>query len=529
MNRTTQLDELIKKTLPKRYKLLPGPADARAIAKAQRKAAPEIPSALLELYAWRDGSANLPIFSDYVFLPVGELAQHRKRLMSSFRHYAKILHNAPWIPFLYARDHQQYLCLDTVGSFGGSEGQIILAGLWDDSIQIAFPSLSAWLDAFIALMEDGVKPERPLKSGPTRDAWTRAFAAVRRRLGHRLPRHVNASTEGLRAQVEQNRASAGEILLKEGIKNHGGDMLPAALRLLDARTLPAADGAQVALDIARGLLREAEKEAAKAARRRRAKKEKFTAEEAFEEASDAWEDVVDALITAAGLDPGRAKEAASMLEDAIAAAGTPGERFYLHFKLGYFLDRTGDQAGAIESYKRSVVYFDEMSARIRRGCHNYAHNNLGVIFEQSGRYDEALAMYRRAIAVDPRDAIPRKGLADTLARMGRLEEAIAAYRIAVRGVGSWLGAWTALITCCQQLGLSAEAEKAIARAFTLAEETDNPLEEHACLLAAAGETDAALEALAESIKLDPKLRRIMRHDLDFERLWDDPRFLALVS
>jgi Flp pilus assembly protein TadD len=169
-----------------------------------------------------------------------------------------------------------------------------------------------------------------------------------------------------------------------------------------------------------------------------------------------------------------------------------------------------------------------MPARIQRGA-NFAHNNLGVLLEQRGDLNEAEAMYRSAIELSPRDGIVHKGLADTLMRMGRPEEALAEYRRAVKSSPEWLGAWTALITCCRKLGLDAEAESALGKAWTAADGGEAERVEQACLFAVEGDEGSALEALRESIKMDPSLRRAMRRDLDFERLWGDPRFLELVS
>ena len=62
-------------------------------------------------------------------------------------------------------------------------------------------------------------------------------------------------------------------------------------------------------------------------------------------------------------------------------------------------------------------------------CPNYAqaHNNLGDVFENLGRYKEAIEHYRRATSLEPSGAIPYFGLGDVFFRNGSYERAIEWY------------------------------------------------------------------------------------------------------
>lgn len=59
------------------------------------------------------------------------------------------------------------------------------------------------------------------------------------------------------------------------------------------------------------------------------------------------------------------------------------------------------------------------------------HYNLGIIFWKQGRNDEAISSFRRAIAANPNDAYSYYNLANLLQGEGRLEEAIVSYRHAI--------------------------------------------------------------------------------------------------
>jgi tetratricopeptide (TPR) repeat protein len=68
------------------------------------------------------------------------------------------------------------------------------------------------------------------------------------------------------------------------------------------------------------------------------------------------------------------------------------------------------------------------------GCtrdNEIAHNNLGVALVQQGRVEEAVAHYREALRITPTYLEARKNLGGILLRNGKLEEAIAQFRIAL--------------------------------------------------------------------------------------------------
>ncbi len=63
-----------------------------------------------------------------------------------------------------------------------------------------------------------------------------------------------------------------------------------------------------------------------------------------------------------------------------------------------------------------------------RPAHEHAHLNLGVALRSSGRLDEAIASYRRALACNPRLSSAHKNLGNALAADHQLAEAELSYR-----------------------------------------------------------------------------------------------------
>ena len=61
-----------------------------------------------------------------------------------------------------------------------------------------------------------------------------------------------------------------------------------------------------------------------------------------------------------------------------------------------------------------------------------AHNNLGVVLQERGQLDGALASYRNALMIDPGFVEANYNLGNVLSELGRLEEAVASYGNALK-------------------------------------------------------------------------------------------------
>ncbi|HTX91996.1 MAG TPA: tetratricopeptide repeat protein, partial [Anaerolineales bacterium] len=115
-------------------------------------------------------------------------------------------------------------------------------------------------------------------------------------------------------------------------------------------------------------------------------------------------------------------------------------------------------------------------------------NELGRLFSQSGRHEQAIAAFQKAIENDPKDAISWNGLGDVYHQQGRTEDAIAAY----------------------QLGNVFDKQNRKKGAAAKSEPPADPAEsdpqvwlEIGNIHLESGETDAALSAYQKAIELEP--------------------------
>src|SRR5262245_37279973 len=81
--------------------------------------------------------------------------------------------------------------------------------------------------------------------------------------------------------------------------------------------------------------------------------------------------------------------------------------------------------------RKSAQYSRPNSRRPSGETSGAVHYNLGAALADKGRLDEAIACYRKAIEIAPKDARAHHNLAAALAGKGQLDEAIASYRKAI--------------------------------------------------------------------------------------------------
>ncbi|MGA2508561.1 MAG: tetratricopeptide repeat protein [Chitinispirillaceae bacterium] len=93
------------------------------------------------------------------------------------------------------------------------------------------------------------------------------------------------------------------------------------------------------------------------------------------------------------------------------------------------LAMTGKTMEQVGYWKSDFTLFSHATAVIKRN--HVAYNNLGLTLYKSGRTDEALAQYRKALEIKPDFAEARFNLGFLLANSGRTDEATAQYRKAL--------------------------------------------------------------------------------------------------
>lgn len=112
-------------------------------------------------------------------------------------------------------------------------------------------------------------------------------------------------------------------------------------------------------------------------------------------------------------------EAISLIEIAAHRSSIPAA----HYDLGLALFKSGRNDEAIASYQRAL----DLKPRYPE-----AHYNLALALVKSGRTEEATAHYEEALRIKPDYAEPHNGLGLVLASAGRLPDAISQYEAALR-------------------------------------------------------------------------------------------------
>ncbi|NOT83207.1 MAG: tetratricopeptide repeat protein [Methylococcaceae bacterium] len=140
----------------------------------------------------------------------------------------------------------------------------------------------------------------------------------------------------------------------------------------------------------------------------------------------------------------------------------------IHFNLGVILAELGDTQEAMVSYRKAlqckpnftVAYFNlgillQAQGFLQEAAQQYhqalvfepnffeALGNLGTVLQQGGRLAEAEQCYRNALALRP-DARGHFNLGTTLYDQGKYEEAICAFREAIRLDALFADAWNSL-------------------------------------------------------------------------------------
>ena len=166
-----------------------------------------------------------------------------------------------------------------------------------------------------------------------------------------------------------------------------------------------------------------------------------------------------------------------------------------HYNLGLVLQQEGKLDEAIAEYREAIRLDDTYSP---------AHNNLGVALREKGDLAGAVTAHRKAIELDPKNAAAYTNLGNDLADQGEPDRAIAAYREAMTLDPSHAEAYSNLGLALMNKGELAEAVKMGKKAAELDPENGWVFNNLGAVLREAGDLDGAVEAHKESVRLDPK-------------------------
>nr|WP_295829556.1 tetratricopeptide repeat protein [uncultured Azospirillum sp.] len=166
------------------------------------------------------------------------------------------------------------------------------------------------------------------------------------------------------------------------------------------------------------------------------------------------------------------------------------------------LHRTGRFAEALALYRRILI--DDP-------VHADALHLAAMVAYQTGRTAEALSGLGAALALQPRFPTAYNSLGNVLADLGMPEEALAAYAVAIRQNDRYAEAYGNRATVLQRLGRREEAAEAYARALTFAPDNLTARFNYGILQREMGRIAPAANAFYAVVQADPSRSAAWRH------------------
>ena len=130
-------------------------------------------------------------------------------------------------------------------------------------------------------------------------------------------------------------------------------------------------------------------------------------------------------------------------------------------------------------------------------------NNFGMALAALGRFQEAIALYEEALALDPAYAIGRNNLGNALKECGRRAEALDAYRAATALKPDYADAWNNMGLVLEALGRTDEARAAYDRVLALQPGHAGAHNNLGNILANAGDLGGAVASYERALALRP--------------------------
>jgi serine/threonine protein kinase/tetratricopeptide (TPR) repeat protein len=185
----------------------------------------------------------------------------------------------------------------------------------------------------------------------------------------------------------------------------------------------------------------------------------------------------------------------------------------------------GDNVKALEYYERANA--------IQPRAESFS--SMGTIYYSLGDYEKASAAYEGAVLIRPLGAITHRNLGDAYARLGRRDDALRAYRQAVRLADGEVSvspgdarAIARLAVYQAKAGDDAAARRSLAAAEKLAPADGQVKLRAAVVHALAGRSTPALDAIERAMAGGIAAREIAAEE-DFQSLRPLPRFAAMVG
>ena len=153
---------------------------------------------------------------------------------------------------------------------------------------------------------------------------------------------------------------------------------------------------------------------------------------------------------------------------------------------------------------RLVLQEAAMRGRLRKYPGDFvALANLGAVLQTMGRFDEAVAVLREAVAARPADAAARNGLGAALQAAGRHQEAMAEFQRVIAGSPDYLDAAYNLAQVLLALGRADAALPHLERVAAARPRDAAALSTLGAAFAMSGRSAEATETLRRSLRLRP--------------------------
>lgn len=140
-----------------------------------------------------------------------------------------------------------------------------------------------------------------------------------------------------------------------------------------------------------------------------------------------------------------------------------------------------------------------------------SENNIAVALQADGRYDEAIAHYRRALALRPEYAPALNNLGTTFRAAGRLDDAIATLEQALARRADYPDAHYNLANALTDAGRPGEAVAHFRRALESLPASADVHNNLGIALVAEGSLDAAIGEFRQAVGADPRSSRARRN------------------
>lgn len=188
----------------------------------------------------------------------------------------------------------------------------------------------------------------------------------------------------------------------------------------------------------------------------------------------------------------------------------------LHLRLG--------QLGLARADYKKAIDIDPASAA--------AYNGLGWALNLFGEYEASISCFLRALDLVPGSSGALYGLGDVFQRGGRYIDAINTNERYLRFVPDDVLVYASIGVCYKKLSDDQTYAEKISMALSnLTPEWESRQSEYnrACFYAMCGRAEVALRLLAAALRKRELTRETAWADIDFEMLWEDPRFIKLVG